>query len=514
MAKTLRPHQQEALSDVFTALVDEDMDRAQLHMACGTGKTFTALQIAQHVVGEGGRVLFAAPSIALVQQSLESWVEDAEITIRPFAVCSDRKVGADADLEIKPTTNAAALAEAAKSDSPEEMTVIFTTYQSMGVIRDAQNFGMPEFDLIVCDEAHRTTGYGLLGKQRSNFTLVHHGIDARKRLYMTATPRIYDPEVKSSIREHAGWVACMDDPSTYGEVVHRLTFRDAIEQELLSDYKVAILTMDERQVEHEFSDIINRDQQAADVGKVIGVLNGMAKFDPAGNQFSDDPKPMRRAVAYLNTIAESKRFMNIFNDLKMETIQAQAHHVDAKTGTKMRDTYLRWLGGDVDDDKCHILTNARCLTEGIDVPALDSVIFMEPRKSMIDVVQAVGRALRKSPGKRFGYIIVPVVISAEDNAQEALSDDADYSHVWQALQAIRAHDRQIEAKIDLLSRGRTDSDNVVQIIDMSTNEIKEPTMEIPSASIYARIVPHYIKQKDVSNRVLNTLMGNGIGVTA
>ena len=205
--KEVRPHQHQALDDVFAGL--KEHDRGKLIMACGTGKTFTALRAAEEIAGAGGRVLFAAPSISLVAQALREWGQDAELPIRAFAVCSDAKVAGDDagartyDLPIPPTTDPALLAAAAAKDASDRLTVVFSTYQSMAVIRDAQAQGMPAFDLVVCDEAHRTTGHTLTGEERSAFMLIHdrEAIRARKRLYMTATPRIYGDAGKAKARE-------------------------------------------------------------------------------------------------------------------------------------------------------------------------------------------------------------------------------------------------------------------------------------------------------------------------
>ncbi|MDE0474801.1 MAG: DEAD/DEAH box helicase family protein [Gammaproteobacteria bacterium] len=198
--KEVRDHQQRALDDVRAGFAEHD--RGKLIMACGTGKTFTALRAAEEAAGRGGRVLFAAPSISLVAQALREWAADAETPLRAFAVCSDPKVGKDDevgarayDLPIPATTDPVRLAEAATPDARDRLTVVFSTYQSMDVIRRAQDEGMPDFDIAVCDEAHRTTGYALEGEERSHFLTIHEGeaIRARKRLYMTATPRLYNP---------------------------------------------------------------------------------------------------------------------------------------------------------------------------------------------------------------------------------------------------------------------------------------------------------------------------------
>ena len=467
--KALRPHQEAALHDVYAGFAEHD--RGKLIMACGTGKTFTALRGAEEIARPGGRVLFAAPSISLVAQALREWTRDSEIPIRAFAVCSDPKVGRGVDsdgahvydLPIPATTDPAKLAKAAAVDEPDKLTVVFSTYQSMSVIRDAQQAGMPRFDLAVCDEAHRTTGYTLKGEDRSNFLMIHdaEAVRARKRLYMTATPRLYNPKAKAKAEQADAYVASMDDEDTYGPEFHRLGFADAVEKDLLSDYKVSILVMTEEQIAEEWQEElaeVDGGLPLDDIGRVIGCLNGLAKLDPERQEFKEDPEPMKRAVAFSNTIKASKHFVDLVGALQDDDgvlergIRAEARHVDGTTGVLKRASEIAWLGGEtmVMRNQCHILSNARCLTEGIDVPALDAVLFLQPRKSQIDVVQAVGRVMRLAEGKKYGYIILPVVVPAGEDPADMLDRNNAYAHVWEVLQALRSHDDRFEAWINKL----------------------------------------------------------------
>ena len=480
--KQLRPHQTAALHDVYRGFAVHD--RGKLIMACGTGKTFTALRAAEQIAKPGGRVLFAAPSISLVAQALHKWVADSDIPIRAFAVCSDPKVGRGGDsdgahlydLPIPATTDPERLAHAASEDAPDRLTVVFSTYQSMQVIRDAQAAGMPAFDLAVCDEAHRTTGYALKGEERSHFLMVHDAdaIHARKRLYMTATPRLYNPAAKKKARQADAFVASMDDEATFGPELHRLGFAGAVEQQLLSDYKVAILVMDEQQIAHEYQQELS-DPEAGlsigDTGRVIGCLNGLAKIDPERKQFLNDPSPMRSAVAFSNTIKASKHFVDLVGLLQddagvsMRNLKAEARHVDGTSGVIERANQLVWLGADTlaMDKQCHILSNARCLTEGIDVPSLDAVLFLQPRKSQIDVVQAVGRVMRRAEGKKYGYIILPVVVPAGEDPASLLDRNTAYAHVWEVLQALRSHDERFDAWVNQIDLNQK-SDGPVSVI--------------------------------------------------
>ena len=480
--KHLRSHQVSAVGDVINGF--EASDRGKLIMACGTGKTFTALRIAERVAGLGGRVLFAAPSLSLLAQSMRAWGADAEKPLRAFAVCSDAKVGRDDadstrtyDMPIPATTDAEALVNTASADTPERMTVVFTTYQSMRVIADAHKLGLPDFDLVVCDEAHRTTG-ALRGDEGSSFLLVHDDqeVCARKRLYMTATPRIYSEKAQLKAKEEDIYVASMDNVQQYGPEFHRLGFAEALDtldekgEPLLSDYKVTILVMGEKQIARDYQGLLSKGEALADVGRVIGCLNGLAKIDPEGREFTDDPEPMHRAVAFSNTIAASKRFVELVQReqdeaaLAARNLSIEGRHVDGKTGVIERDRQLSWLRDDMTmAQSCHVLSNARCLTEGIDVPALDAILFLQPRKSQIDVVQAVGRVMRKAEGKRHGYVILPVVVPSGEDPERALDRNAAFSHVWQVLQALRAHDERFDSYVNRLDLNRS-NDGPISVI--------------------------------------------------
>ena len=484
--KQLRPHQLDALNNVLSGF--EAHDRGKLIMACGTGKTFAALRIAERVAGLGGRVLFAAPSLSLLAQSMREWGADAEIPLRTFAVCSDAKVGRDDadstrtyDMPIPATTDAEALVNTASADAPERMTVVFTTYQSMRVVADAHKLGLPAFDLVVCDEAHRTTGVHR-GDEGSSFLLVHdqQAVRARKRLYMTATPRIYSETAQLKAKEEDIYVASMDNEHQYGPEFHRLGFAEALDtldekgEPLLSDYKVTILVMGEKQIARDYQGLLAEGEALADVGRVIGCLNGLAKIDPEGREFTDDPEPMHRAVAFSNTIDASKRFVQLIEReqdeaaLSARNLSIEGRHVDGKSGVVERDRHLSWLREDMTmAQRCHVVSNARCLTEGIDVPALDAILFLQPRKSQIDVVQSVGRVMRKAEGKRHGYVILPVVVPSGEDPESALDRNDAFGHVWQVLQALRAHDERFDSYVNRLDLNKS-NDGPIAVIGVGT----------------------------------------------
>ncbi len=479
--KQLRPHQQQAVDDVIAGF--QNADRGKLIMACGTGKTFTVLKIAEQLAppnrNTGGNILFLVPSLALLSQTLHAWSADAMHPLRNFAVCSDTKVNKRSedisvcDLAIPATTDSKKLAEQLKQ-STSRTNVVFATYHSIDVVIKAQQQGAPDFDLIICDEAHRTTGVESDKKEQSYFTKVHdpEKLRGNKRLYMTATPRIYSPSAKVKAKEQDVEMFSMDDPEKYGEEFHRLDFSDAVGQNLLSDYKVLILAVDEAHVSKAMQTqfATNGELNLNDATKIIGCWNGLAKrIKNAEAGGITDTVPMRRAVAFTQTIAASKQVAAHFPAIIKEyaeqnpqedALQCEVTHVDGTQNALIRNQALQWLKEEPQDNGCHILSNVRCLSEGVDVPALDAVMFLNPRKSQVDIVQSVGRVMRKAEGKDYGYIILPISIAADVSPEEALRNHDKYRVVWEVLQALRAHDNHFNAEINKIELNNNQSEKI------------------------------------------------------
>ena len=479
--KDLWDYQDTALHDTLAGF--EEHNRGKLIMACGSGKTFTALRIAERVAGTGGTVLFLTPSISLLSQSLIDWANDADLPLKPFAVCSDTRAGKRSsddedispyDLTETPSTDPAQLiTRFNRANRQGNMTVVFSTYQSLNVVADAQKAGLPEFDLIICDEAHRTTGVSLVGKEESNFQRVHDNefIASRKRLYMTATPRIFGDRARRKADESnlTSAIASMDDASIYGPEFHRLSFGQAVEMEILTPYKVVILNVEQERVGVDLDKLLSDDKSAVNMdngARMIGCWNGLGKR-AAGVDFRNDPLPAKRAVAFSNIIKQSTLFEDYFpqvidscitaaGDNPENTLRCEVRHVDGTQDALKRANHLAWLRAEPAPGTCRVLSNARCLTEGIDVPALDAILFLHPRKSDIDVVQAVGRVMRKQDGKQFGYIILPIA-QAPGVTTEASINGSAYKAVWQVINAISAHDDRFEAIINQFALSRTNS---------------------------------------------------------
>lgn len=492
--RTPLPHSRKAIDDVKEGL--KAADRGKLIMACGTGKTYTSLCIAEEMY-PAGHILFLVPSLSLLTQALREWTAHSKEPIHSLAVCSDVNIGqrkekADedepdfqlSDLYFPATTSAKSLANQyrqirkyTEKEKSKGLTVVFSTYHSIDAVAAAQKAGLPDFDLIICDEAHRTTGVSLFDSVKgthdeSHFVKVHDAkfIKSKKRLYMTATPRLYGDDAKSKANEAGAELCSMDDVSLFGEELHRLGFGEAVGKNLLSDYKVLVLAVDEKFVNKAFQkQITNSDNELTldDAVKITGCWNGLAKrLDHSTATAADlqgDTAHMTRAVAFSRSIKDSKAFVEKMTDLiatykadhpdEEDILDCELDHVDGTFNAIARNKLLDWLKAPAEPNRCRILSNARCLSEGVDVPMLDAVLFLNPRNSIVDVVQSVGRVMRKPPRgskekKNYGYIILPIGIPADTPPEEALRDNKKYAIVWQVLQALRAHDDRFNACIN------------------------------------------------------------------
>ncbi len=507
---SLRPHQQAALDDVAAGF--EAHDRGKLIMACGTGKTFAALRIAEAVAGIGGRALYLTPSISLFQQSMREWATQRAIPHRYIGICSDTRAGRNdedaslQELEIPVTTDPTTISRALRLSRPDAMTAVFCTYHSLGIVERAQDDGAPAFDIVLCDEAHRTTGIERPGDRTSPFVLVHDArkIRAAKRLYMTATPRLYTEGAKAKAASHETEVFSMDDPATYGLEFHRLPFSRAVEQGLLSDYKVVVLAMSEQHVDAALqAHLASGDSEIniTDAAKIVGCWSALQ--NPENKRPGEGPPPLTRAIAFTNTIASSKRLEAHWDGIvghaiellpeaeRPDAFRCETRHVDGQHHALERKSRIEWLK-DGSVGTCRILSNARCLSEGIDVPALDAVLFMNPRNSQVDVVQAVGRVMRKAAGKRYGYIVLPVAVPAGVDPAKALDDNERFAAVWSVLRALRSHDDRFDAEINKIDLNDTPTDRVIfsgdGIDPVDAPALPFPPLDLPPGAIYAKVV--------------------------
>ncbi|MGO4943707.1 DEAD/DEAH box helicase [Streptococcus alactolyticus] len=475
----------------------KENDRGQLIMAPGTGKTFTSLKVAEAMAKEADKeqyvVLYLVPSIQLLTQTLRGWNNDTDMTMSSMAVTSDRNASRssvkqdESNIQIKasdigyPATtspekvlnNYRELMRKPKKD----LLVVFGTYQSIDVLGKAQKEGFPEFDLIIADEAHRTTGAKALGEEDSSFTKVHSNsnIKGYKRLYQTATPKLYGTEARKKAESNSILISSMDDENLYGKVFYRLGFGDAISHDILTDYKLMVLAVDETVVQKDMQKSLSDPENGLnidDIGRIIGVWNGMIKRESFTDKVSGEP--MKRAIAFSRTIKDSQRLSEQFESVVNDYLDSEdgysvnVRHVDGGMNALEKNEALDWLASDdIPEDSARILSNVRFLTEGIDVPNLDAIVFLSPRKSQVDIVQAVGRIIRKSEGKEYGYIILPIVVPAGETPETILDNNKSYDVVWQVLNALRSVDERFEATINKLELNKKKPKNI-QIIGVGS----------------------------------------------
>ncbi len=540
--KTPFEHQKKAIANSLEYF--KFRDRGKLIMACGTGKTFTSLKIAEQQTNGRGLVLFLVPSIALLGQTLDEWTNEAAQPINAICICSDAEVSKKkVQNEDTDTFSVVDLALPASTDVPsimkqfrealdsEGMTVVFSTYQSIEVISNTQKeyqkvYGNESgiFDLIICDEAHRTTGVTLSDEDESAFVKVHDNnfIQGRKRMYMTATPRLYSDDTKKKAVDLDAVLCSMDDVKLYGDEMYHIGFGEAVEKGLLSDYKVLILTVNENDMPVAVQEMVSNNPTevpANDVNKLIGCVNALSKEIVGDNSLvkSSDPEPMHTAVAFCQNIRISKQITATFNQMgdiyyknlsdeaRSRMVMIESEHIDGTMPATERYQKLSWLKSvERGTQNCRILTNVRCLSEGVDVPSLDAVIFLSPRNSQVDVVQSVGRVMRRAPDKKYGYIIIPVVIPSDADTKKALDNNKAYAVVWTVLNALRAHDDRFNATVNKIELNRNKPQNILvgapsygsddDVIDFRSDAFSDVELELSlkfeemQALLYAKMV--------------------------
>ncbi|WP_305866081.1 DEAD/DEAH box helicase [Helicobacter pylori] len=487
--KKPRPHQTEAIDATKEYFSDPKNARGKLIMACGTGKTYTSLKIMEAL---GPKItLFLAPSIALLSQTFREYVQEKSDPFYASIVCSDDKVGKSKDednddinfseLPIKPSTRLEDILSVHKKAQKENKRfIIFSTYQSALRIKEAQEAGLNEIDLIICDEAHRTVGAMYSSNERDDknaFTLCHSDehIKAKKRLYMTATPKVYSESSKAKAKESDNVIYSMDDAEIFGEEIYTLNFSKAIALDLLTDYKVIILAVRKENLSGVTNSVNKKISQLEAKGtkldkklinnefvcKIVGTHKGLAKQDlivlddenKEDNNLQNkyDTAPSQRAINFCKSIQTSKNIKDSFETImecydeelkkkSFKNLQISIDHIDGTMNCKERLEKLENLN-QFEPNTCKVLSNARCLSEGVDVPALDSIVFFDGKSAMVDIIQAVGRVMRKAKRKKRGYIILPIALEESEiqNLDEAVKN-TNFKNIWKVIKALRSHD--------------------------------------------------------------------------
>lgn len=496
--KKPKPHQQEALNAVKEYFNDPSNTRGKLIMACGTGKTFTSLKITETLTdSKNSIILFLAPSIALIGQTFREYAIQKSENFIACIVCSDSTAAKGEDdldtkeLPRKPSTNPQDIIEAyKKAQKNNERFIIFSTYQSIEQIKKAQQLDskdkLPQIDLIICDEAHRSVGslyttkikgQDLQDTQKNAFILCHDDthVNAKRRIYMTATPKIYSDRQKAKASEKDNEVFSMDDEAIFGKTIYEIRFDKAVKEGLLTDYKVIILTLKKETYAQVANQAIaklkekgmNRlNEKLVDldfVCKIIGTHKGLVKSDlmTLDSSIQEDTEyktqsdniPSKRALNFCRNIATSKNIKESFQtiiecydeEMRKKTKSHTIHidHIDGTMNANTRFITLSKLDQE-QENICELITNAKCLSEGVDIPALDSVVFFDGRSAMVDIIQAVGRVMRKAPNKEVGYIILPISLNETELKNLDLAvNNTNFRNIWNILKALRSHDESL-----------------------------------------------------------------------
>ncbi|WRD04773.1 DEAD/DEAH box helicase [Helicobacter pylori] len=487
--KKPRSHQVEAINATKEYFSSPKNTRGKLIMACGTGKTYTSLKIMEAL--DPKIMLFLAPSIALLSQTFREYAQEKSEPFYASIVCSDDKVGQSknednddikfSELPIKPSTRLEdILSVYEKAQKENKRFIIFSTYQSALRIKEAQEAGLGGIDLIICDEAHRTVGAMYSSNERDDknaFTLCHSdkNIKAKKRLYMTATPKIYSESSKAKAKKSDNVIYSMDDAEIFGDEIYTLNFSKAIALDLLTDYKVIILAVRKENLSGVTNSVNKKISQLKAEGtkldkklinnefvcKIVGTHKGLAKQDlivlndknkeDHNLQNKTDTAPSQRAINFCKSINTSKNIKDSFETImecydeelkkkSFKNLKISIDHIDGTMNCKDRLEKLEELN-EFEPNTCKVLSNARCLSEGVDVPALDSIVFFDGKSAMVDIIQAVGRVMRKAKRKKRGYIILPIALEESEikNLDEAVNN-TNFKNIWKVIKALRSHD--------------------------------------------------------------------------
>ncbi|GAA6871726.1 hypothetical protein HpHNI57_12970 [Helicobacter pylori] len=560
--KKPRPHQTEAIKATKEYFSDPKNARGKLIMACGTGKTYTSLKIMESL--DPKITLFLAPSIALLSQTFREYAQEKSEPFYASIVCSDDKVGKGkknkndddtddinfSELPNKPSTRPEdILSVYEKAQKENKRFIIFSTYQSALRIKEAQEAGLNEIDLIICDEAHRTVGAMYSSNERDDknaFTLCHSdgNIKAKKRLYMTATPKVYSESSKAKAKEKDNVIYSMDDAEVFGEEIYTLNFSKAIALDLLTDYKVIILAVRKENLSGVTNSVNKKISQLKAEGtkldkklinnefvcKIVGTHKGLAKQDlialddenqeDCDLQNKNDTTPSQRAISFCKSINTSKNIKDSFETImecydeelkkkSFKNLTISIDHIDGTMNCKVRLEKLEELN-EYQPNTCKVLSNARCLSEGVDVPALDSIVFFDGKSAMVDIIQAVGRVMRKAKHKKRGYIILPIALEESEiqNLDEAVNN-TNFKNIWKVIKALRSHDPSLvdeatfREKIKVFGSDDNNNDETNQDDEELQKDKTDKTKQDPKQA--QKTLFDAILLQDLANAVYNVM---------
>lgn len=422
-------HQVKALKDSVDYFIDGNNSRGKLIFPCGAGKSLTGFWMTQEL--QSTSTLIAVPSLSLVKQTLDVYLREIVargIKVKWLCICSDEGIGKDD--EIMENTESLGIPCQTNPDyiekwletNRDEHKIIFTTYQSGRIIADVSKKLNISFDLGIFDEAHKTVG---LNKKLFSYLLFNENISIEKRIFMTATERFYSGSKEDIIS--------MDDHEIYGDTFSQMSFKEAIEKELLTDYKIITIDVKKSEIAEfiksnnlvQLNNKWKNETEARSLASMIALRKAMKVL------------PIKNAVSFHSSIDKAQRNKDlqsyITSSYDFEPIDSFT--VSSKVATTKRNDIIREFA----DSSRALITNAKCLTEGVDVPNIDCIVFADPRKSKVDIVQALGRALRKKKGKDWGYVILPVLY--DDQTHEI--DNDNYNEIISIVRGLAANDERI-----------------------------------------------------------------------
>lgn len=458
--KRYTPHdfQKEIIRDVVNGF--KNSTRGKYIAACGTGKTLTSLWIMEEL--ESSDVLFMAPNLSLIKQTIEEYAKQAKDSFSYLCVCSDSTVDSEvsdfgdiaiSDMDFPVTTDVSQVSKFLSKDTPRRR-IIFSTYQSLEVLAEAiKSSSFTHFDLAIYDEAHRTAG--ATNSEVFNLGLSDKHVPCKLRLFMTATERMLMPRLKNLAKEKERTVFSMDDVEVYGETFHRLNFGTAIELGIISDYRVVVAAIREQEVFHWIKNNTEIKDDDSGFQAFAEVLFSQILYTKSVKNYG-----ISKSITFHSSINNSKNFTaGIFKNYDLRTMlkvfdpqlpvdDVYINHIDGSYSAGTRKEILN----EFKDSRHGILSNSRCLTEGVDVPEIDSIYFVDPKHSLIDIAQACGRALRKPANEenKVAYIILPILIPEDIEEGELFNSDK-FDYIFNVIQSLRDQDNRMVQWIDVLN---------------------------------------------------------------
>lgn len=441
-----RDYQEKIISDILKGF--QTSTKGKLIAACGIGKTLISLWTMESINAK--KVVFFAPSLQLVRQTLEQWVIESKEPFRYLCICSDQTINSFidsnnidlSDIDVPVTTEVETISQFLINESSLK-SVIFCTYQSSLVLHEAiKKSGFKGFDFTIYDEAHRTAGLS-----NSNLFSAAVGDDiipSSKKLFMTATERLVRPNLSKQLQDNGRTVFSMNDRSQYGEVFHRLTFGEAISKKIISDYRIVFsgISKDNLRQLLKQNRIVTTDSTLPDPESIEHLYK--RKILERVLQDYD----VRKAITFHSKISEAKKFADELNPISDIHQRKCISHINGAMSIQERAVIIN----EFEESELGILTNVRCLTEGVDIPLIDAVFFADPKGSLVDIVQAVGRALRQPYGQsgKLAYIIIPLLV---DSGEGSIVSGQGFEALFNLIQALRDQDEKLAEWIDGINLG-------------------------------------------------------------